>query len=124
MKDGRRIRRVEKEIQHIVANFLLDGFKHPLHGFVSVTRVESNEKLRTAKVFVSVMGSETDKQESIDTLTAHIRDIQNLINKSLRMRNVPRISIVLDEGMERTLRIEAALREIAQAQSSEKPAKE
>ncbi len=117
MKDDRRIRRVEKEIQHVVANFLLKGFKHPLRGFVSITRVESNEKLRTAKILVSVMGDEAEKDESISILNENIRDIQNEINKHLRMRYVPRVSIVLDEGMEKTLRIEAALREIAQSRS-------
>ncbi len=115
MKDGRRVRRVEKELQHIVANFLLRGFKYPLRGLVSVTRVESNEKLRTAKVFVSVMGSDADKEESIAALTEHVQDIQNEINTNLRMKNIPRVSILLDEGLEKTLRIEATLRELARA---------
>ncbi len=121
MKDDRRIRRVEKEIQHLVANFLLKGFKYPLRGFVSVTRVESNERLRTAKVFVSVMGTDEDKKETMATLEEHVRDIQLVVNDLLRMRFVPRITILLDEGMEKTLKIEAALREIELARLKNEP---
>ncbi|OFZ19068.1 MAG: ribosome-binding factor A, partial [Bdellovibrionales bacterium RBG_16_40_8] len=114
MVDGRRLQRVEKELQHIIANYLVRGFKGSLHGLVSVSRVESNPKLRTAKVFVSIMGSDADKERSIDALNENIYEIQKHVNKELRMKFVPRISIVHDKGLERILKVETLLRDIAQ----------
>jgi ribosome-binding factor A len=113
MGDGRRVQRVEKELQHIVANYLVRGFKGQLQGLVSVSRVESNPKLRTAKVYISVMGSDEQRETSIDTLQEHAREIQNHVNKQLRMKFVPRLSFVLDQGLQKLLHVESLLREIA-----------
>lgn len=113
MSESRRVQRVEKEIQHIVANYLVRGFKGRLRGLVSVSRVESNPKLRTAKVFVTVLGSDEDQESSLQTLQDYIYDIQKQVNQSLQMKFVPRLSIVQDLGMEKVLRVEALLREVA-----------
>lgn len=117
-KDNRRVQRVEKELQHIVANYLIRGFKGKLYGLVSVSRVESNPKLRTAKVFVSVMGSDDDKKKSIEALQENAYFIQKEVNHALKMKFVPRVSIVLDEGLERLMKVETALREIAREQAA------
>ncbi len=113
MGDGRRVQRVEKELQHIVARYLVQGYKGHLRGLVSVSRVESNPKLRTAKVYVSIMGSDDDREASLESLNDHIRDIQQHVSRELRMKNIPRLSIVLDTGLERLLKVETLLREIS-----------
>jgi ribosome-binding factor A len=123
MKESRRVQRVEKELQHIVAQYLIRGFKGQLFGLVSVSRVESNPKLRTAKVYVSVLGSEDDKHKTIESLQEWTQDIQNQVNRGLQMKFVPRISIVLDEGLERLLKVETALREIAKDQEAREASK-
>lgn len=115
MSEGRRVLRVEKELQHIVANYLVRGFKGPLRGLVSVSRVESNPKLRTAKVFVSVFGNDEDREESLLSLQENLYAIQQHVNKQMRMKFVPRISIVLDTGIEKYLKVESLLREISLA---------
>jgi len=112
VSESRRVQRVEKEIQHIVANYLVRGFKGRLRGLVSVTRVESNQKLRTAKVFVTVLGSPEDKSSSLETLQDFIYDIQKQVNQNLQMKFVPRISIVEDLGLDKVLRVESLLREV------------
>lgn len=122
MQESRRVQRVEKELQHIVAQYLIRGFKWPLYGLVSVSRVESNPKLRTAKVYVSVLGSDEDKEKSLESLESGIRDIQDQVNRGLSMKFVPRISIVLDEGLIRLMKVETALREIAKEQAEREAA--
>ncbi len=118
MSDNRRVQRVEKELQHIIANYLVRGFKGSLRGLVSVSRVESNPKLRTAKVYISIMGSDDDKEESLLSLQENVREIQQHINRQMRMKYVPRISIVLDTGLEKYLRVEGLLRDISHSQTS------
>lgn len=118
MSESRRVQRVEKELQHIVAKYLVHGYKGRLRGLVSVSRVESNPKLRTAKVYVSVLGSDDDRDASLEDLKENVRDIQQHVSKQLRMKFVPRISIVLDTGLHRLLKVESLLREISQEKKS------
>lgn len=113
MSESRRVQRIEKELQHIVANYLVRGFKEPLRGLVSVSRVESNPKLRTAKIFVSVFGNDEDREETILLLQENVYVIQQHVNKQMRMKFTPRISIVLDTGIEKYLKVEALLRDIS-----------
>jgi ribosome-binding factor A len=124
VSESRRVQRIEKELQHIVANYILRDFRGQLSGLVSVSRVESNPKLRTAKVYISVMGSEADRDNAIDFLNENIRHIQHHVNKQLHMKFVPRLSIVLDEGLEKLLKVETLLREISLKKSSEKNSEE
>jgi len=118
MSDGRRVQRVEKELQHIVANYLLRGFKRQLQGLVSVSRVESNPKLRTAKIYISVLGSDDQREASLEALSEGVREVQQHVNKQLQMKFVPRISFHLDTGMEKMLRVESLLREISKNSES------
>ncbi len=122
MKENRRVARVEKELQHIVAQYLIRGIKQPLFGLVSVSRVESNPKLRTAKVYVSILGTAEDKKKSLESLKACTYEIQQQVNRGLSMKFVPRISIVLDEGLERLLIVESKLRAIAKDQEAREAA--
>jgi ribosome-binding factor A len=124
VSESRRVQRVEKELQHLVANYLLRGFKGQLRGLVSVSRVESNPKLRTAKVYVSILGSDDDRDFSLESLEENIRDIQQHVNKQLRMKFVPRLSIVLDTGLQKLLRVETLLREISQESKRTKNSEE
>lgn len=118
MSQSRRVQRVEKELQHIVANYLLKGFKGRLCGLVSVSRVEANAQLRTAKVYVSVLGSDEDRRNSLESLQQGTHEIQQHVNKQLRMKFVPRISLILDEGLEKLLRVESLLRQVSAGSSS------
>lgn len=113
MADGRRVQRVEKELQHLVANYLTKEFRGRLRGLVSVSRVESNEKLRTAKIFVSVLGSDEDRDFSLETLQENLHEIQRHVGRQLRMKFIPRISIQLDTGFEKMLKVESLLHKIA-----------
>ena len=57
--DSRRPDRVAEAIREQVATFLAEGVKDPrVTGIVTVTGVEVTRDLRTAKVYVSIMGDE------------------------------------------------------------------
>ncbi|RME18241.1 MAG: ribosome-binding factor A, partial [Bdellovibrio sp.] len=51
-----RVQKAEKSWQQVIAQYLLTRFQEPLKGLVSISRVEAAKDLRSAKVFVSVMG--------------------------------------------------------------------
>lgn len=111
---SRRLPRVEKEIQQVIGAYLLGRFRGQLHGLVSVSRVIVSGDLRTAKVYVTVMGSEVDRETSLEELQSHAYEIQSEVNRQLRMKFCPRLSFFYDEGFDNSLRVEKILRDIGE----------
>src|SRR3954469_14843032 len=113
MAENRRPDRVAEAIREEVATFLADKVKDPrITGMVTVTAVEVTRDLRTAKVFVSVMGAEADRArtfEGLDSLAGHLRA---RIGKSLGLRSAPEILFRHDESVQRAARIDALLTQI------------
>lgn len=117
MGDGRRVQRVEQEIQKTIAQFLIKGFRERLPGLVTVARVMMPADLRTAKVYVSVLGSDKQREEAVEILQSQAFDVQNFIGRELRMRYCPRLTFYLDDTTEQILKIDRILHEIDQAKS-------
>ena len=112
MGDGRRVARVEREIQSTIAQFLIRGFKTPLPGLVTVASVKMPADLRTAKVYVSVLGSDKQQEEALDLLQERAFEIQNFIGKELKMRYCPKLSFYVDHTTEQVLKVEKILHDL------------
>lgn len=110
--DGRRVQRVEQEIQKTIAQFLIKGFRERLPGLVTVARVMMPADLRTAKVYVSVLGDDKQREEALEILQSQAYDVQNFIGRELRMRYCPKLTFFLDDTTERILKIDRILNEI------------
>jgi ribosome-binding factor A len=113
MAENRRPDRLAEAIREDVARFLNEKVKDPrITGMVTVTAVEVTRDLRTAKVFVSVLGNEADRPktfEGLDSLAGHLRA---RLGKSLGLRSAPEILFRHDESVARAARIETLLAQI------------
>lgn len=118
MGDGRRVARVEKEVQMQVAQYLQAGFSNPLPGLVTVASVKMPADLRTAKVYISVLGEEDDATEAIETLNERAFEIQDYIGKKLKMRYCPKLTFFKDHTTDQVLKIEKILHTLKQEKSS------
>ncbi len=112
MGDGRRVARVEREVQATIAQFLIRGFKNPLPGLVTVARVIMPADLRAAKVYISILGSDEQKAETLETLQERAFEVQNFIGKELKMRYCPKLTFYIDEATEQVLKVERILHEL------------
>lgn len=112
MGDGRRVARVEREVQATIAQFLIRGFKNPLPGLVTVARVIMPGDLRAAKVYISILGSDEQKTQTIDILQERAFEVQNFIGKELKMRYCPKLTFLIDEATEHVLKVERILHEL------------
>ena len=112
MKDGFRVTRVEKEIQQILAEYIQRQIIFPSGVLFSITRVESTKELRTAKVYYSLMGDESQYERSQEIITDSMYEIQKHLNKSMHMKFVPRVTFYFDEGLEHMMRIQGLLHNI------------
>lgn len=116
--DQRRVHRVEKEVQLIIAKYLISGFRHSLPGLVTVSRVVMPGDLRTAKVYISVLGADEDQEQVIETLNERAYEVQEFIGHELKMRYCPKLKFFPDHTTEQVLKIEKILHEIEDKKKS------
>lgn len=95
-----RIQRVSEEVKKEIANILRDEIKDPRIGFVSVTKVEVTGDLRYAKVYVSVLGNENNKEQTMLALNKAKGFIRTEIAKRVKLRITPEIIFTYDSSIE------------------------
>jgi ribosome-binding factor A len=107
---GARMRRVDEAVREVVAAAVTD-LSDPRLGFVTVTGVETSPDLRTAKVFVSVLGDLTERDATLDALRSSHGVIQSRIATEMRMRRTPTLTFHYDDTIEKGVRISELLDE-------------
>jgi ribosome-binding factor A len=103
------MRRVNEAVREVLSRRLAEGLKDPRIGFVTVTAVETSPDLRRARVFVSVLGGEEERQRSLAGLASSHGVLQGVIARELRMKRTPTLDFVYDESIDRGMRISELL---------------
>jgi ribosome-binding factor A len=101
----RRQQRVAEEIQRRASQFIREELKDPRLGFLTITGVDVNADLTHATLFVSVLGSETEQEQTMQTLRRAKGLIKRDIGDWLRIRTVPELTFQQDQSIERGTRI-------------------
>ena len=97
-----RIGRVNSLIRHEISELLQRQVKDPrLGNFVAVTEVSTSPDLKYAKVFVSYIGDEEEKQKTLSVLAAASGFFRKELAKHLRLRRIPELSFHWDDSIER-----------------------
>ncbi len=114
MKSSRRHRaeRLAAQIHEIIAAALATDLKDPRVGFVTVTGVTVSPDGSHATVRVAVMGDDADKARAMKGLASAKGFLRTRVAQSMRLRAVPELHIVLDQGLEHAARIDALLDDI------------
>jgi ribosome-binding factor A len=107
---GARMRRVDEALREVVAAAVSE-LSDPRLGFVTVTGVETSPDLRTAKVFVSVLGDETERAATLDALRSSHGVLQSRIAAETRMKRTPTLTFHYDDTIEKGVRISRLLDE-------------
>ncbi len=96
---------LREELSWLFANQMHDP-RLPM--LVSITRVSVSQDLRHANVFISVMGSQEEKQSALKVISAAGGFLHRELKPRLTLRYIPELSFRLDESIEagdKTLRI-------------------
>jgi ribosome-binding factor A len=107
-----RMRRVNAAVREVLSE-AVGELKDPRIGFITVTGVETSPDLRQARVFVSVLGSERKREQSIDGLQAAHGLLQGRIARELRMKRTPQLTFEYDPSVERGVRMTQLIDELA-----------
>lgn len=84
-----------------------------IKGIVSVTEVECTADCRSARVYISVFGSEEEQSGTIAVLNEQVGYIRGELCRRLQMRFAPELSIKLDDSLERGAKVSALISKIS-----------
>ena len=106
------MRRVNESVRQVLAEALPE-LKDPRIGLVTVTAVNTSPDLRTATVYVSVLGSEKKRTATLRGLDAAHGVLQSRLGRELRMKRTPTLTFEYDPSVERGVRMSQLIDELA-----------
>jgi ribosome-binding factor A len=106
---GKRLERVNQLIKEEISAVLQRQIKDPRLGFVTVTEVDTTADLKTAKVYVSVLGPEAQWARSFAALESARGFVWTWLRKHLDLRVTPQIAFRPDRSMEHAAHIQSLL---------------
>jgi ribosome-binding factor A len=118
---GRRKERLDEEIREEVAQIIGRQLKDPRIGFVTVTRVDLTTDLRTARVYVGILGDETQRARTLDGLRQAAGFLRRELGRRVRMRHTPELQFHYDEGLDAAERVARLLDEAQPVSPPEEP---
>lgn len=108
---SRRIAKVAEALRECVSTTILFALKDPRVKNVTVLRTEVSPDLKSARVYVSVMGDEKTQSLAMHGLRSARGYIQSQIADRLELRYTPILSFVLDPGVKLSVATSAVIRE-------------
>jgi len=105
-----RMRRINEVLREVIGATIAE-LSDPRIGFVTVTSVDTSPDLRAAKVHVSVLGDEAEREETLAGLRSSHGVLQSKIAAETRMKRTPTLTFVYDETVEKGMRISRLLEE-------------
>ena len=109
---SRRLLKAASAIREVVSMAILTELRDPRVKNVTVVAVEVAPDMKSAKVHVSIMGSEKEQQLSLAGLQNAAGFLQRKIADRIETRYTPRLQFVLDKGVKHSLEVSRILREV------------
>ena len=100
MADRRRIERVNGLLREEIAGLIASQVNDPrLRGIITITQVQTASDLRTARVYISVMGAESVRQEALAGVQSSASYLRRELRNRVSLRYVPFLKFLLDDAM-------------------------
>lgn len=116
----RRTEKIGEQIREELSDILRREVRDPrLSDFITITQVDVSPDLKFAKVFVSIMGTQEQRKDSVTGLNSASGFIRKILGKRLTIRSVPELSFRHDESIERGSRILELLKEVSTPEEDE-----
>ena len=106
LRSNRVAEQMKKEITEIIARKIKD----PRVGFVTVTDVAVTGDLQQATVYITSLGNERERQESLQALEKASGFIRSEVGSRIRLRRTPELAFEFDTAIEYGNKIDALLR--------------
>lgn len=107
-----RANRVGEQMKKELSDIIGRKLKDPRIGFVTVTGVEVTGDLQQAKVFITVLGDERKREDTLNGLEKAKGFIRSEVGHRIRLRKTPELFFEIDESIDYGNKIETLLKEI------------
>jgi len=111
---SQRTDRLDSQIRQELMDLLQREMKDPRLGFATITRVQTARDLGHARVWVSVLGTELERERTMGALRVATPWLRRKLGERLSLRHVPELTVREDDSIEsgdRVLRIIQELEE-------------
>jgi ribosome-binding factor A len=116
---SQRTDRLDSQFQHELMDLLQREMKDPRLGFATIIRVETARDLGHARVWVSVLGTDVERERTMDALRVATPWLRRRLGERLRLRHVPELTIRLDESIAAGDRVLRLLQELGDQRTDE-----
>ena len=111
-KNTNRMQRVDEEFKRELSKIIDLDLKNPnITGLISVTKVKTSSDLKSARVYISILGSKS-KKNTMEGLKNASGFIRTELAKRVNLRYTPELVFELDETLEYGAKIDSILKEI------------
>lgn len=98
---SKRVQRISEEVKKVVGQLIIRDIKDPrVADMTSVTEVEVTNDLRYAKIYISVLGNEKERKDTLKALENASGFIRKEIGNRIKLRYVPEPKFYLDKSIE------------------------
>jgi ribosome-binding factor A len=106
---AQRISKIDHEIQRVLSQLISTELKDPRMAFTTVVRVEVTQDLKTAKVFVSIIGDRHAAAQTMQALRSAARFLRGELGHAIALRHTPELTFVEDRTTERAIALHQTL---------------
>ncbi|MDN3504910.1 MAG: 30S ribosome-binding factor RbfA [Rhabdochlamydiaceae bacterium] len=115
---SRRCDRLNSLLKEVISEVVFRDVKNPnISELLTITKVDISKDLHHAKVYVSVIGDEKEKKLTLTTLNQAAGFIGSSSSKKVTMRFFPHLKFILDESVDKHMRIDSILKEIDESRT-------
>jgi ribosome-binding factor A len=107
-----RSNRVAEQMKKELGDIITRKLKDPRVGFITVTDVAVTGDLQQAVVYISSLGNDREREETLKALTKAAGFIRTEIGQRIRLRRTPEITFEFDSSVEYGNKIDALLRSL------------
>ena len=111
MLQYRRADRLGDLIQREISDILHRQIKDPRIGFCTIMRVDVSDDLCHAKIYVSIMGTESQQKNTLAGLKSATGFIRRAIGHRIKLRHTPEIVFLLDKSVDHSIHIAKLIEE-------------
>lgn len=111
---SRRTERVNELLREAVSELLPDIRDPRMSGLPTVTHVDTSPDLRRARVYVSVLGTEEERDSTMAALERARPYLRRELSRAVDLRHIPDLTFVNDTSLERAQEITDLLRRTAE----------
>ena len=100
IKNTRINAEVQKELSNIIRGEIKDPRIHPMTSVMAVVDAVVTSDLKQCKAYISVLGNDEEKEETMKGLNSAVGYIRRELAHSINLRNTPEITFILDDSIE------------------------